>query len=179
VPYVSDDRHGWLCKYAPGGELMYKLHYRYGYLVGYTYEQADGTFIKEIPVENSGNPVTIKAYYKSGQVSTEFVYQNGDYHGKRNIYYPNGKVQFTVNYVNGNQDGEEKEYFPNGQVNYEKTYKNDRLHGAHKKYNEAGKLLMVENYVEGYEHGKSMYYDSTGKLQYTITNYWGEEMTVE
>jgi antitoxin component YwqK of YwqJK toxin-antitoxin module len=81
--------------------------------------------------------------------------------------------------VNGNQDGEEKEYFPNGQVNYEKTYKNDRLHGAHKKYNEAGKLLMVENYVEGYEHGKSMYYDSTGKLQYTITNYWGEEMTVE
>lgn len=179
APYRSDDRHGWFCKYAPGGELMYKYHYRHGFLIGYTYEQADGTLIKEIPVENSDKAVVIKTYYKNGKQSSEFTYQNGDYNGKRTVWYPDGKVQFTANYTDGLSDGEEKEFYPNGKVNYEKYYKRDNLHGAYKKYNEACQLLLEENYVEGFEHGKSKYYDNSGKLQYTITNYWGEEIAVD
>ena len=81
--------------------------------------------------------------------------------------------------MDGLSDGEEKEFYQNGKVNYEKYYKHDNLHGAYKKYNEAGQLLLEENYVEGYEHGKSKYYDNNGKLQYTITNYWGEEIAVD
>lgn len=179
IPYKNDERHGWLCKYAATGELIYKFHYIHGLLIGYTYEKSDGTMMPEIPVENSGKLVTIKTYFKNGKVSSECTYQNGDYEGKRTLYYPDGKEYYTSNYIDGERSGEEKEFYPNGQLYYCNHYLLGESHGSQKMYNEKGILIQDITYQNGYEHGISSYYDDNGKLQQKVPNYWGWELSVE
>lgn len=179
IPYKDDDRHGYVCKYAPTGELIYKYHYIDGLIVGYTYEQPDGTLIQEIPVENSGNEVVIKTFYKSGKLASECNYQNGEYQGKRKLYFPDGKLSFEATYLDGMKNGLETEYFPNGKVSYERTEKNDITDGVYKKYNEKGILLVEEHYIQGYEHGVSKYFDASGKLLHSVVNYWGNEISMD
>lgn len=179
IPYKNDERHGWLCKFAATGELIYKFHYIHGLLIGYTYEKSDGTMMPEIPVENSGKLVTIKTYFKNGKVSSECTYQNGDYEGKRTLYYPDGKEYYTANYIDGERSGEEKNFIPmdNSIIAIIICWANLM---AHKKCITKRSILIQDiTYQNGYEHGISSYYDDNGKLQQKVPNYWGWELSVE
>lgn len=173
IPHSENDRHGWLEKYAYNGDLCYKLHYFYGFIIGYSYQLPDGTFAKEIPVSNSDKKELIKTFYKNGTVSAEFEYQNADYHGTRKLFFPNGKVWVESNYLFGERDGNDKVYFSNGQIAIDRTFINGEVEGLSKTYYTNGKLQEEINYKNGYLHGKSNYYKQDGTLEISLNYYWG------
>jgi len=179
IPYYSDERNGWLESYSPGKELRYKLHYLEGVLVGYTYSLPDGTLIKEIPVENSDRPLSMKSYFRNGNVSFEGAYRNGETEGTRILYYPDKKIFYEASYANGDLHGEEKEYYPNGQLNYARHYIDGEPDGEGHLYHNNGQLKGEMTYVKGYLHGTTKFYDDLGKPLQNITYYWGEILQIQ
>lgn len=178
IPYKDDKRHGMLARYAPGGELIYKYHYLDGILVGYTYENPDGSLHEEIPVENNGKTVTLKSFYRNGKVSHETGYKNRDYEDGRKVYYPDGKVLYECTYKLGKRMSPEKEYYANGQLKTQLDFKEEEVDGKHQEFTPDGKLYTELVYKNGYLHGPANYYDQQGKLQYALSFWWDDPITM-
>ncbi|MEL7123039.1 MAG: hypothetical protein AAFO07_26555 [Bacteroidota bacterium] len=72
-----------------------------------------GVFI--IEVENGKLNRNI-AYYANGQMEREFLFQNGQSHGKHRMFFPNGKPYIEEKYDKGKPVGTHRRWHNNGQL---------------------------------------------------------------
>jgi len=82
----------------------------------------------------------IKKYFDSGQLMSEFTYENGLRDGVARLYYRNGHIRAEINFKNDKEDGISKEYYYNGNVMFEFNMKNGKLI-KQTSYEEDGKLI--------------------------------------
>jgi antitoxin component YwqK of YwqJK toxin-antitoxin module len=171
------DREGPTKKYSLEGQLLYILNYRQGLVVSYTYPDASGKLLPEIPVALASTKCN--TYYSNGKISSTFSFADGKSNGPDLLFFPDGKpwLESTVEY--GNTEGKYKSYFPSGQLNAEYNYEDDNLQGPYKEYYEKGILKEEGFYYNGYLQGERKYYDESGKLKETRTYYYGKLLSVK
>jgi antitoxin component YwqK of YwqJK toxin-antitoxin module/Tfp pilus assembly protein PilF len=162
--YKDDEREGDFIYYAQDGKTVrFKMKYKNGFPVSYSYLGKDNQYVPDIPV-GSGH-VKVVAYYPNGNKSAEFEMQNSVYDGVRKYYFPSGKIESESVFKNDDFDGPYKEYFENGKVQSEMTYVRDEINGLSKTYNQQGVLIEQSNYVLDSREGDSIKYDPvTGKV---------------
>jgi uncharacterized protein len=175
--YKEGDYDGTYEIYSGKNELMAKLIFKAGTIIGYTYEDKNGILVPMIPLVGGNGTVT--AYYKNGTKSIDQTYSAYEVNGKRTQYFSNGKVYIEGSRVLGEDDGEKKIYFSNGNLDRKATYVNGSLHGNFTIYYANGKVKAEENYYNDAIHGTAKYYDELGKLTRTCYYYYGVLYTIK
>ena len=80
-----------------------------------------GVFI--IEVEN-GKLIRNIAYYANGQMEREFLFQNGQSHGKHRMFFPNGAPYIEEEYDKGKPIGTHRRWHNNAQLAREAIFVN-------------------------------------------------------
>lgn len=80
-----------------------------------------------------------KTYYKSGQIESEFEYQNDKKNGMATFYYENGEIQSEVTFKNEQPVGKGIFYDENGNLYLEYNYDTQEA----KEYTEGGKHYEI------------------------------------
>lgn len=159
--YKSDKRDGYFYYYSYNGELRFRLNYKEGNALSYSYLNADSTFVPEIPLpKGAGN---IKAFFRNGKPSAEVSMKSNAFDGNYTLFFPDGKTALTTFFKEWGKEGVRKEYYPDGKLYKEESFVYNRLHGRVKYYNEKGVLVKDLNYKYGLLHGPAVIYDNTGK----------------
>jgi antitoxin component YwqK of YwqJK toxin-antitoxin module len=172
IEYLLGDRHGTHTVYNNKGELMWRRHFSFGNLSGFSYQKSDGSFTETQPLLYGFGKMITK--YKNGKPSREGEYKNYTLHGPYKEYWSNGQLKEESDYGNyGDLVGEFKSYHENGKVHEVKNYENGVLHGSYKTYDKNGKLESVKNYYNGSKEGIWETYVN-GKLSTKVVYYDGE-----
>ena len=131
-----------------------------------------------------------KTYYKSGQIESEFEYQNDKKNGMATFYYENGEIQSEVTFKNEQPVGKGIFYDENGNLYLEYNYdtqeakeyteggkhyeigkiNNNKKNGVWKEYITSDDHLMNEfTYVDDIKTGPCINYwsDGSGKIYST------------
>ena len=158
--------------YSPEGILQQIRFYDLnGILIGYTYKDANGAFVKTIPVKDE--TVEMISYYPNGKVARKQIFDKGMLESDYLIYYENGTL-FERNQNKNNKDhGLVERYYPNGKLKEETPYEFDYINGTQKKYYENGNLRLERNYRYDELHGETRYYNSDGSLAKTENYFSG------
>jgi antitoxin component YwqK of YwqJK toxin-antitoxin module len=177
IQYKDDERNGLAVKNDPAGSIVYGTRYEDGDIVSYTYPDANGKFVPEIPVPlGSGE---LKAYFANGKPSRICIFSDGKINGTDTIYYANGRIRSTDNSVYGYYEGPRKEYHPNGALKYDYHYLTDNLNGVCRQYNENGILIKEMNFINGVLHGPVSIFNAGGRPKETRFYYYGRLLSVK
>lgn len=80
-------------------------------------------------------------------------------------YYPSGELMSEYTYLNRSLDSPCLDYYKNGQMMYEWTYRKDKLHGVSRAFYMNGELMARWSYKRGVLHGKSHEFYPKGRLK--------------
>jgi antitoxin component YwqK of YwqJK toxin-antitoxin module len=169
MSFDDGDRHGFTDYFAPDGNLMYRVRFFRNTMKGYTYKNANGQFVPEIPITAQTSEMI--CYYPNGKLSMKVNLKNGEYHGDFKCYYADGKTLIESTSVDDEYQGVRRFYYLNGKVNKEMHYEMGQLHGLYTEYDEMGRKRKEGNYTMGTMTGEWNIYDATGKLK-TVLNYF-------
>lgn len=164
--YKNDDLNGKSSYYNELGELIIVKMFEDNILVSYQYNDKTGNLVAPIPVKNESG--SIKAYYKSGAVSTEYTLKNGALEGNKITYFADGKVADECTYSCDEKTGKRKTYYPSGKIKMIENYANDERNGEVISYHENGKTKKTEYYINDEEFGAVVESDETGKVINTL-----------
>ncbi len=82
----------------------------------------NGDISKEFLYDNENNLKTEKTFFKNGKIESKNESQNGELHGIWEIYYPNGAIKQRSIFVNGKIDGAAKSFSSQGRLISTKSY---------------------------------------------------------
>jgi antitoxin component YwqK of YwqJK toxin-antitoxin module len=177
IQYKDDERNGPAVKNDADGSIAYGTRYEDGDIVSYTYPDASGKLVPEIPVPlGSGK---LKTYFANGKPSRVCIFSDGKINGTDTIYYANGRIRSTDSSAYGYYEGPRKEYHPNGALKYDYHYLSDNLSGVCRQYNEKGMLIKEMNFINGVLHGPVSIFNAGGKLKETRFYYYGRLLSVK
>lgn len=135
-------------------------------------KQNVASYYRLVTYESDNKPNgTVKDYYISGQLQSEFtvVYLDYDDEGKNfhegqaNWFFENGKLEQKRYYYNNFINGKNSFYYDNGQIAQEATYNYGTLDGLYKQWYKTGKPKIIANYVDGHLiDNKFIEYDENG-----------------
>lgn len=108
---------------------------------------------------------TWKDYNLFGVLTTEAIYNEGDYNGIYTEFFPNGKTKKTRHYEAGTETGLYQSYYINGQLESEGQMTNGEAEGYWNFYFVDGTTRSKIYYVEGERDGWCEYYAVNGKLE--------------
>jgi hypothetical protein len=116
--YVDDFKHGTWEELYYNGFCKSKIDYNIGEPEGRVCLYDEKGTIKESGTWMANHwEGMYKAYYASGKLKFEFLYDNnGQRHGCQKYYYESGKLMRTGNYVGGLEDGYFTDYYEDGKV---------------------------------------------------------------
>ena len=113
---------------------------------GYSTQYIDAVFNKGIP---HGSWKT----YRYNKLISEYIYQEGVFHGENKEFYPDGTVKSVSPYVNGKPEGKFITYGSDGKVESEAHYKNGLQDGTEIRYADDGSVRFEATYSQGKEIG--------------------------
>jgi len=167
--YKNDVLEGKSTYYSEDGNLILIKNFEENILVSYHYNDKTGNLIPPIAVKNETG--TIKAFYKSGNISTEYTLKNGVIEGNKIIYFSDGKVADECNNVCDDKVGKRKVYYPSGKIKLMENYIDDQKNGECTSYHENGKIKKAEYYTNNDRYGPVTEYDEAGKVINTLYYY--------
>jgi antitoxin component YwqK of YwqJK toxin-antitoxin module len=167
--YKHDELNGKSTYYSENGDLIMIKNFDENILISYQYNDKTGNLVPPIAVKNETG--LIKAYYKSGNVSTEYTLKNGMLEGKKVTYFSDGKVAEESNNVCDDKVGTRKVYYPSGKIKLVENYANDQKNGECISYHENGKIKKAEHFINDDRYGQIVEYDETGKVVNTAYYY--------
>ena len=173
--YKDDELNGKSTYYSENGDLILIKYFENNILMSYQYNDKLGNLVPPINVKNETG--TIKAYYKNGNVSTEYTLKNGALEGKKIIYFPDGKVADESNYEADDRIGNRKMYYPSGKIKLVENYSNDQRNGESITYHENGKTKKSEYFINNDIYGAVTDYDETGKA--LSTNHYFNDIIIK
>jgi len=177
IPYQDDERNGIAIKNDVDGSIAYATHYEEGDIVGYSYPDANGKLVPEIPILRGSG--TLKSYFANGKPSRECNFSDGKVNGRDILYYANGHVRSADSSEYGDNEGSRKEYYSNGKIKLDYLYLNDNLHGICREYNAQGVLIKEMNFINGIRNGPVRYFNDDGSLRETRFFYYGKLLSVK
>lgn len=161
--YESGERNGFFHYYAPDGQLRFRLNYRDGIILSYSYLGPDSTFVPEVLLKNGTG--TVKAFFRNGKPSADFSFKNGFYDGAYTLYFTDGKKAYQTSYKNTLNQGPTVEYYSDGKPMSEENYVDDELNGQAVYYYPGGQRRMTADMMMGKYHGWVVLYDPAGKVK--------------
>jgi len=147
-------------------ETIHKEYYKDGSLMS-TYKTIGHTIVGECKIfyENGmlcqirkykeGKIVDEKNYYDTGELESDFPYQNGKIHGIVRHYYKNKVLKSITSYKNGVMDGLEEHYYPDGRIfieTFRKSFPDEGYgfkHGRETVFNDDGTVISSGIYLYG------------------------------
>jgi S1-C subfamily serine protease/antitoxin component YwqK of YwqJK toxin-antitoxin module len=117
--------------------------------------QKEAAYYRLVTYEADNKPKgTVKDYYISGQLQSEFtaVYLDYDDEGKNfqegeaTWYYPNGRIEQKRYFYNNNINGKNTSYYENGQKENEVNYYYGMFDGDYKQWYKTGKPKLFASY---------------------------------
>lgn len=174
INFRNGQRHGEYIYFGEDGKTVaFKLMYRNGQIIEYTYLDKNNQWLPPTTVKNG--TFDLKAFYPNGKPSYEGSFIKNQRHGLCRYFYMNGNLEAEFNFDLGVNIGEQKEYYISGKPRVIYIEKDDVRNGSFKTFNENGTLKLENNYVSGLLHGKVKEYDNLGKLIRTRNFYYGDE----
>lgn len=163
IQYDNDQRHGYTHYFSPDGTLMCKVLFYNGVMKSYTYQDAAGKLVPEIPITAQTNQIS--CFYPNGKPSLKVAMKNGYYDGLFQCYFPDGKVLIEANFKDDDFNGKRRFYYPSGKVYIDMNYVDDELNGTYTEYDELGNKLKEGQYNMGVMTGEWRYFGTGGKLK--------------
>ncbi len=105
-----------------------------------------------------------KSFYDSGQLKSEWTYENGRLEGPLLTYFENGQLESKRTYSNGELEGLLETYYESGQLKSKGEYKNGKKVGVSQRYHINGRLKTMISHTDGILDGRHEIYDETGEL---------------
>ncbi|POY36347.1 hypothetical protein C3K47_11405 [Solitalea longa] len=171
--YKDGERDGYAIYFDENGKnVRIRFKYYQGTVVSYSYLNSKGEFVPEIPINK--DKIEVKAYYSSGVLSYQAVYENGLRQDKLIFYNWDGKIGEEEFYIDGERNGLNKVYYPNGVLQQSTDYRWDERNGLSKYYNEKGELIGEEVYEMGLLNGDRKKLAEDGKTMKTTKFAYGE-----
>jgi antitoxin component YwqK of YwqJK toxin-antitoxin module len=91
-------------------------------------------------------------YHPNGQLhKTVHRDKNGQKVGLCQFFYKNGQLSLSFYYENDQQNGPMRQYYPNGKLKQTGGFKNNRYNGEFILYDTKGNITSVKKYEEGVE----------------------------
>jgi antitoxin component YwqK of YwqJK toxin-antitoxin module/tetratricopeptide (TPR) repeat protein len=177
IPYQDDERNGLAIKNGLDGSTAYATHYEEGDIVAYSYPDANGKLVPEIPIPRGSGQ--LKSYFANGKPSRACNFSDGKVNGRDILYYANGQVRSTDSSEYGHSQGPWKEYYANGKIKLDYYYVNDNLNGICREYSSKGVLIKEMNLVNGVLNGPVRYFNDDGTLRQTRFFYYGKLLSVK
>jgi antitoxin component YwqK of YwqJK toxin-antitoxin module len=157
--------------YAADGHLVWVRYYSKGRLIGYSYEQNDGTLAPMKEIEDGNGK--IEAYYSNGKKSIEGEITNGELNGHWVEYFFDGSVYEEENFNYGERDGIQKTFYADGKVKSMETYYFGQIDGECRYWYPNGNLKRQEFWTLDEEWNRWYFYNEDGKLTTTRLFYAG------
>ncbi|NEN24148.1 hypothetical protein G3O08_11610 [Cryomorpha ignava] len=88
-------------------------------------------------------------YYKTGELFSEMIYNNGLKDGYYKEYYPNGSLAVFQEFRDDKTNEIYQDFYSNGSIRAQWFYKNDKIDGKKIFYNEDGTISTVQYWKEG------------------------------
>ena len=120
---------------------------------------------KRISTKDGKRDGPLIIYYETGELASEYNYNDGWLNGIYKWYYKNGQLWSEGYYKDGIHEGLHKDYHYNGQLASEGGYKDDLEEGLHKDYHYNGQLESEGYYKDGLEEGLRKSYYEDGQLE--------------
>ena len=124
------------------------MHYRQGELEG----EVETFYKKRITAKRSYKENKLNGlafiYVKSGAVSAEINYVDGEIHGSA-VYYSSGQIVRKANYKKGEMHGKIQQFSLTQTLIHESTYNNGVLDGVTKIFSPDGMLVEIIFYSDG------------------------------
>lgn len=169
--------HGKTTYYTQSGKVYMVRNFYKGFIVGYTYLDANGKLKPEVKIEKgTAHMVT---YHQNGKKAFDAHYKNGKLDGYYQTWHDNGKPWKKINIESGNNTGAREEYYPNGNLKSKKNYFAGEKYGVSTFYYPSGKLKEESIYWNNEKHGESKLYNEAGKLTETQIWFEGDLMEVK
>jgi antitoxin component YwqK of YwqJK toxin-antitoxin module len=111
-----------------------------------------------------------QAFYPSGKLLEESLYENDTLHGERKLFYENGKTQSIERLEHGRFIGKYQKFYENGQLANEGEYVNNEMSGVWKRWYDTGELREEVFFEHNEENGPFREFYQNGKLK-TSGNY--------
>lgn len=175
--YAYGDAEGESYVYDETGEVVYKRIFHDDLLVGYTYKDKTGNYLKL--VEPGPGTSTVTCFFPSGKKSFEASYTNGDLNGKRTIHYSTGQPMSEDVFYYERAHGPSISYYPNGSPKESETYFYGFIDGKRSTFYPNGKLRSEEHYKLGNEHGWFTFYDQSGKKIKSVLYYNSDPILIQ
>jgi antitoxin component YwqK of YwqJK toxin-antitoxin module len=165
--FKDDERQGITTYYAVDGSELFQKNYENGDLIAYRGLNTKNEF--EAWVKYTGDE-SISFSYPSGKKAFEEHHKKGALTGSRKYYFQNGNLSQEYTFDSGDFHGAFASYYENGKVRMKGQYKWDELDGVLEYYNEDGTLQKTINFVLGVRNGKTAIYDKGVKVK--EFDYW-------
>jgi antitoxin component YwqK of YwqJK toxin-antitoxin module len=174
--FIEDVLHGTTTYFDETGAIQILFNYYEGTLVSYTYLNAEGVQLPEIPLKNESGKVI--AYYRNGNKSIEYELEKGFREGEFKIYHSNGNLLRALNFKNGQLKGKAEYFTVEGIKRKVSEYKNGDKSGVMTTYYPSGTVKSTQNYLLGELYGKSVWYSAEGtKVKERV--YYNDEIISE
>lgn len=157
------------------GRHYASLTYKGGKLHTLEYYDASGKVTSKQEGLSKGRK-TIKLYYPSGRLMTEYAVEEGLRHGRGVEYYPAGGKMTESNYINDALEGPYTGYFSNGKVASTLNYRSGKEEGLQLYYHANGKLRSAYYREAGMEEGYVQGYDTKGRISNRNPYIGGEQV---
>jgi len=149
--YVNGKKHGLQREYFSDGNLSYELNFVNGKSHGFGkawYLNGKKKFeMSSIDEQNN----SVKYWYSSGQLCSEFNMVNEELHGPYNTWYEDGNIFCELNFVNGEYSGLCKWWNNNGRLKKEIDCLNGSIISK-KEFDQFGRKLFSKIPIDDIEH---------------------------
>jgi antitoxin component YwqK of YwqJK toxin-antitoxin module len=179
--YLNNKEEGEINEYYSDGSKKSITNYKNGKLEGKKegyYEKSGQLSYEESYIEGELEGKRI-IYFADGNMSIEENYKTGKIDGNKVEYYSDGTVKIEEKYKDGNLDGIRKEWYENGQIKLEERYRTANLDGIKKEYHKNGILKFEGKYIDGKAEGAIKTYYENEKLKSEINYKYGVKDGIE